>query len=252
MSEATFHHLLLLGVLGLAPLVLAFTWLVPVPYGRYARPWWSGPALPSRVAWLVMELPQLGGMLLWFALGERRTAPVALALLGLWCFHYVYRVFIYPFLPRASTMTLSVVLSGVVLNSAFSYLNGRWLFTLGPARDVDWLVDPRFLLGVLLFAGGWLLATASDAHLRSLRRPGERDYRIPTFGLYRFITSPNYLGELLMWTGWTVATWSLAGLAILVISAANLVPRARANLRWYREKFPAFAASRKALVPFLF
>jgi 3-oxo-5-alpha-steroid 4-dehydrogenase 1 len=33
---------------------------------------------------------------------------------------------------------------------------------------------------------------------------------------------------------------------------ANLVPRARAHHRWYRERFPDYPARRKALVPGLF
>ncbi|MBW1871523.1 MAG: 3-oxo-5-alpha-steroid 4-dehydrogenase, partial [Deltaproteobacteria bacterium] len=55
-----------------------------------------------------------------------------------------------------------------------------------------------------------------------------------------------------MWLGWSLATWSLAGLAIAAISAANLIPRAWHNHRWYREKFPDYPSERKALVPFVF
>jgi 3-oxo-5-alpha-steroid 4-dehydrogenase 1 len=148
-------------------------------------------------------------------------------------------------------MSLSVVLAGFVLNLAFGYLNGRWLFTLGPARGVDWLADPRFVGGALLFFGGFALCATSDRILRRLRRPGERRYVIPTGGGYRFVSSPNYLGEILMWLGWSAATWSLAGLAIAAVSAANLVPRALRNHRWYRERFPDYPRERRALIPFL-
>jgi hypothetical protein len=37
-----------------------------------------------------------------------------------------------------------------------------------------------------------------------------------------------------------------------VWTAANLVPRAVANHRWYREKFSEYPARRKALIPLLF
>jgi hypothetical protein len=37
-----------------------------------------------------------------------------------------------------------------------------------------------------------------------------------------------------------------------VWTMANLVPRARAHHRWYRERFPDYPARRKALVPGLF
>jgi 3-oxo-5-alpha-steroid 4-dehydrogenase 1 len=49
-----------------------------------------------------------------------------------------------------------------------------------------------------------------------------------------------------------LATWSLAGLAFALYTAANVGPRAFANHRWYRERFPDYPKHRKALFPFLF
>ena len=49
--------------------------------------------------------------------------------------------------------------------------------------------------------------------------------------------------------GWALATWSLPGLAFAVWTVANLVPRARANHRWYRGRFPDYPKERRALVP---
>ena len=63
------------------------------------------------------------------------------------------------------------------------------------------------------------------------------------------MSCPNYLGEILEWVGWAVATWSLPGLAFAVWVIANLVPRARSHHRWYRERFPDYPDGRKALVP---
>jgi 3-oxo-5-alpha-steroid 4-dehydrogenase 1 len=252
MTELQFHGGLTTALLALSGIVLLSSFFITAPYGRYPRPWWSGPDLPSRLAWMLMELPQPAGFILWFILGSRRTCSVALVFLGMWLFHYTYRTFIYPFLPRSSTMSLSVVAMGFVLNSAFSYLNGRWLFTLGPERAPSWLLDPRFITGALLFLGGWMLCTSSDVILRGLRKPGEKDYKIPVRGAFRWVTSPNYLGEITMWAGWSMATWSLAGLTIMLVTAANLVPRARVNHRWYREKFPEYPRERKALIPFIY
>ena len=49
--------------------------------------------------------------------------------------------------------------------------------------------------------------------LRNLRAPGETGYKIPVGGLFRWVSSPNYFGELLEWTGWAIATWSIPGVA---------------------------------------
>jgi 3-oxo-5-alpha-steroid 4-dehydrogenase 1 len=38
---------------------------------------------------------------------------------------------------------------------------------------------------------------------------------------------------------------------IFLISAGNLVPRAFATHKWYREKFPDYPANRKALIPYV-
>ena len=69
--------------------------------------------------------------------------------------------------------------------------------------------------------------------------------------LFRRVSCPNYLGEMIQWTGWAVATWSLAGLSFAVWTAANLVPRALAHHRWYREQFEEYPARRRAVLPFV-
>ena len=85
--------------------------------------------------------------------------------------------------------------------------------------------------------------------LRNLRKPDESGYRIPYGGLYRWISCPNYFGEIITWVGWAVATWSLPGLAFAVWTIANLAPRARAHHIWYREHFSDYPTERKALMP---
>ena len=68
-------------------------------------------------------------------------------------------------------------------------------------------------------------------------------------GVFKWISCPNYFGEILEWIGWALATWSLAGLSFAVWAIANLVPRARANHKWYLENFAEYPRSRKALIP---
>ena len=84
-----------------------------------------------------------------------------------------------------------------------------------------------------------------------LRKPGEAHYSIPHGGFYRYVSCPNYLGEIVEWIGWAILTWSLAGLAFAVFTIANLLPRALAIHRWYRKEFSDYPATRKAVIPFL-
>ena len=79
--------------------------------------------------------------------------------------------------------------------------------------------------------------------------PTPQEYKVPQGGFYRWVSSPNYFGEIVQWIGWAIATWSLAGLSFAVWTVANLAPRARANHRWYQENLPGYPPERKALIP---
>ena len=146
-------------------------------------------------------------------------------------------------------MGLAMIAIGVGVTTAHGYLNGDWI---GRAAylDASWLRDPRFVVGIALYLGGFALNVLSDARLRDLRRAGV-DYAIPQGGGFRWVSCPNYLGELVAWLGFALATGSPGGIFILAISAANLVPRAIDTHRWYRERFPDYPPERRALVPFV-
>ena len=89
----------------------------------------------------------------------------------------------------------------------------------------------------------------SDLILKGLRKDDDEGYRIPFGGFYRWVSSPNYLGELAIWFGFAIATWSLPGLTFAIWTAANLVPRARANHLWYKDKFIDYPEGRRILIP---
>jgi steroid 5-alpha reductase family enzyme len=114
-----------------------------------------------------------------------------------------------------------------------------------------WLTEPAFLIGIVVFFVGWTANRHADLVLLRLRNDGESGYRIPHGGLYRFISCPNYLGEMLQWTGWAIATWSLAGMAFAIFTIANLLPRALSNHRWYRQHFKDYPVERRAIIPYL-
>ena len=50
-------------------------------------------------------------------------------------------------------------------------------------------------------------------------------YKIPNKGLYKYVSSPNYLGEILEWLGWAVLTWSVSGLVFFFWTVFNLLPK---------------------------
>ncbi len=253
MTETTFHRFAMYAWLATAAAVFVILWFKTAPYGRHARPGW-GPTMPERTGWVLMEAVSAVGMGVFFLLGDRWTSPPALAALLLWETHYLYRAFVYPFRRRTTgkRMPVVVVLFGVLFNAGNAYINGRYLFTLSEPRPDDWLLSAPFISGLALFLTGFAINIHADNILLSLRKPGETGYKIPRGGLFQWVSSPNYLGEILEWTGWAVATWSLAGLTFAAWTAANLAPRARDHHRWYQKTFPDYPPERRALIPYVF
>jgi len=235
--------------LGLAAITFVALRLVPAPYGRHARPGW-GPTVSTRTGWLIMESPAVLFVGAVYLAGSQRGAPVPLVLLALWMLHYLQRWLLFPFRlrPSARRMPILVVGLGVTFNLLNGYINARWISELG-AYPLAWLGDGRFLAGAALFLGGLAINVTSDRTLLRLRAPGETEYRVPRGGLFEWVSCPNYLGEIVEWFGWALATWSWAGLAFAIYTAANLGPRAMTHHAWYRRSFAGYPARRRALVP---
>jgi len=256
MSEAAFFHDLLYAMLALSAVTFVALFVITAPYGRHTRAGW-GPTIPSTFGWLLMEAPASLGFAAFYLAGEHRAEAAPLALLAMWQLHYVNRAFVYPFRRRGGDkpMPLAVALMGFAFNIANSYLNARWVSHFafhGHGWSAGWLASPRFIAGAALFLTGFVINQHADEVLRTLRAPGERGYKIPHGGLYRFVSAPNYFGELVEWSGFALAAWSPAALVFVVWTAANLAPRAWANHRWYRRTFADYPTGRRALVPFLF
>ena len=224
---------------------------VTAPYGRHARSGW-GPSMPEKLGWVVMESPAVLFFAYIFSQGENASDTVPLLLLSLWQLHYIRRTFIYPFSIRSKGKTMPVLIAALafVFNLFNAYINARWIGHLGE-YPIEWLQSAPFCIGLVVFAAGMLINIHSDAVLRSLRAPGETGYKIPYGGMYRWISAPNYFGELVQWFGWAIMTWSLGGLAFALYTAANLAPRAIAHHKWYQDTFDEYPVERRALLPFL-
>jgi len=249
-SELTLFNVLLICWFILAVVVFTALFFVVAPYGRHIRSGW-GYAIGNRMGWVIMEAPAPIAFAVCFLLGNGTSTVVTLVFLVLWEAHYLHRAFIYPLGLRgmARRMPLVVMSFGLLFNVMNGYLNGRYIVTFSGGYTNDWLGDPRFIIGTALFIIGFVINRQADGILRSLRQPGESGYRMSHREFYRWVSCPNYLGEITIWVGWAVATWSLPGLAFALWTAANLVPRARAHHAWYRQNFPDYPPERKALVP---
>lgn len=250
MTEAEIHRWVAWGIVATGALTFVTLFFISAPYGRHGRSGW-GPTMPTRWAWVIMESPAVLAFAAIFFMGQHRFAVAPLVLLAMWQLHYVNRTFVFPFKLQVDgkTTPVAVAAMAIVFNLFNAYVNARQISHLG-SYGVAWLYDPRFLLGLSLFLVGRHVNVEADRRLIALREEGE-GYQIPRGWLYRHISCPNYFGEIVEWTGWAVATWSLAGVSFAVFTIANLAPRAIAHHRWYHEKFADYPPERKALIPFV-
>jgi 3-oxo-5-alpha-steroid 4-dehydrogenase 1 len=251
MNERAFYDILIIAWFLIAVATFVTLLRIPAPYGRYFRRGW-GPTISDKLGWVVMEGAALLTFVTFFMFGGTTTIT-AFVLLCLWCLHYIDRTFIYPFTLRSTSNRIPIIIvsAGLLFSGVNGYLNGRYIFTFSDGYANEWLGDWRFISGLSLFLAGFIINRSADRTLHKLRHYGESSYKIPHQGFYRWISSPNYFGEIITWIGWALATWSLAGLAFAVWTAANLVPRAKAHHAWYRKHFRGYPPKRRALVPWM-
>ncbi|MEE2789067.1 MAG: DUF1295 domain-containing protein [Myxococcota bacterium] len=234
-------------------ITMIFVFRIRAPYGRHVRPGW-GPVIPARLGWIMMESPALFGVLGFYFISDYRDDPARMVFIALWVTHYGYRTLIYPFRARISArpMPLAIAAMAIGFNGVNATLLGVGLFILPLDFGPAWFATPQFWLGLGLFVSGYTINHRADAILFALRAPGETGYKIPRGSLYRWVSCPNYLGEIVEWVGFAVLTWSLPGACFALWTIANLAPRARDHHRWYVDKFDDYPPERKALIPYVF
>lgn len=246
--------IVLTGVLVSALPVCLVLLFVNAPYGKHDRRGW-GPGVGPRLGWFLMEFPALASFLWFYVTGPHADRLLPLLFCALFAGHYIHRSLVYPLQirpARGAQVRFVIILLANVFNVANGYLNGAWLSRYGVNfYDSAWMKDPRFLAGIFMFVVGLVLNKHSDAILQKLRSTPEAGYGIPYGGGFRLVSNPHYLGELVQWSGFALASWSPAAGAFVLFSAANLVPRAIATHRWYRNTFADYPKRRKAIVPFV-
>ena len=250
MTELQVHGTAVWTVIALAVVTFVYLFRITAPYGRHYTGTGWGAHISNRIGWVAMELPTTVIFAFIYFTGQAAWELVPLVFLAMWQGHYLHRTLIYSLRTRTSGRKIPVLIvgSGFLFNTINAYINARFISHLGE-YGADWLGDPRFLAGLAIFLFGMALNIHSDNILLRLRSSSDADYAIPRGGPYRYVSCPNYLGQIIEWAGWALATWSLGGLAFFLYTAANLAPRALSNHAWYRARFDNYPVDRKALIP---
>lgn len=243
----------------ITPLTVISLCYITTPYGKHHRPGW-GPSMPAALAWFLMESPTLWFTVLLFPLGQHHSDPKAQLLISIFLAHYFHRTIIYPlrlFIKsprRQMTNQFPVIIAALAFffNLFNSYVQTRWVSHYADYSRDKWFWW-RFPGGLVVFVIGMTVNIKSDYKLLGLKSVGGSGYKIPKEGWFELVSCPNYFGETLEWLGWALMNWSWAGLAFLLYTCANLVPRAVSHHKWYLEKFGEdYPKNRKIVFPFLY
>jgi 3-oxo-5-alpha-steroid 4-dehydrogenase 1 len=237
--QPDFYQGVLLTMTVLAIIVFIALHKITAGYGMMYTSRW-GATVNNRLGWVLMEAPVFVAMLALWLCSDRQADTARVVIASLFMLHYLQRSFIFPLLIRGrGRMPLAIIAMGVIFNIINAYMLGGWIFYLSPADyyTLDWLTTPQFILGTIIFFAGMAINWHSDYIIRHLRRPGDTRHYIPRGGMFRFVTSANYLGEFTEWLGYAILTWSAAGAVFALWTFANLAPRAVKLHNRYCQEF---------------
>ncbi len=248
--DATLFRTITLIWIAVGVAVLPLTLLFTAPFGRHFNSRF-GPSIGNKLGWLIMESPAIWWFTIVFVSGVSGRCHVAWFLWIVWIIHYLNRGLIFPLRTRTTgkQIPLLIVFFAFVFQLVNGYLNGMALGQYGQAYTGAWFGRWIFWIGLAVFVLGWIVNIHSDGILLKLRQPTEVNYLIPKGGLFEWVSCPNFLGEMILWCGWAIMCWNLAALSFAVWTIANLLPRALAHHRWYRQTFMDYPGNRKAVIP---
>lgn len=231
--------------------VITFVYLffVSAPYGRHIRKGW-GKNISARAGWVIMESPCVIIMSIYAFIVRDNLETLHIIFLSLWLLHYIHRSFIYPFVIDMTNpkMPISIASSAFFFNIVNVNLQafGIYYFT---EYSQEWINSNIFYIGLIVFFIGMYINIKSDYLIINLRKNKGPGYHLPTKFLHKYISSPNYFGEIIEWLGWAILTWSISGAVFALWTIANLFPRALAHHKWYKSKFDDYPSNRKAIIP---
>jgi len=208
--------------------------------------------LDKKLGWIIMETPILIAVSYFFLTG-RNPINASVVIVGAFVLHYAHRALIFPhrIKVRGKRMPVTTVLASMAFYTVNGYLIGYYFGSLR-AYPIEWLLDPRFIVGSTLFITGFVINVSSDNILIGLRAPGESDYKIPRGGLFEYISCPNFFGEIVEWTGFAIMSWSLPGMVYAAWVSLTLFSTGLGTHRWYIEHFgEAYPQDRRAIVPYV-
>ena len=88
--------------------------------------------------------------------------------------------------------------------------------------------------------------------LATLRKPGEKGYKVPRGGFFEYVAAPHYLFELMGWMGIVLMAQHAVTLLYFLAMAVYLADRSIGQDEWNRKKIPLYPKNRKRMIPGVF
>ena len=234
--------------------IIAFPILLKItqPYGRHVTSKW-GPMIGNKLGWIIQESPSMIFLSIFFFTGTGEKTKIVWFFWALWILHYINRSIIFPLRTHTNNKQIPVliVISAIFFNFMNGFVNGTFFGNFAGGYSDDYFTSPRFIIGLVVFTTGVIINNQADTILINLRKPGETGYKIPTGGLFKYISCPNHFGEIVEWLGFAIMVGSLPAWSFALWTAVNLIPRALDHHKWYLKKFADYPQERKAVIPFL-
>ena len=234
---------------GVAVVTFTYLFFENAPYGRHIKSGW-GINIPTRLGWVLMESPCVILMITYGLIVRDQLEVIHQVFLLIWLSHYVHRTFIYPFAIKITNpkMPISIAVSAFFFNIINVSIQAFGIFYYTQYSD-DWLSSYTFIFGFSIFLIGMYINIKSDYIMIALKKNKGSGYHLPNKFMYKYLSAPNYFGELIEWLGWAILTWSISGVVFLIWVIANLFPRALAHHKWYKASFEDYPKERKAIIP---
>lgn len=167
--------------------------------------------------------------------------------------HFLKRCFEVLFLHRYSgNVSLHAIIS-IVLGYSAIIGTIHWSVNVytGKLALEKYSIVASSIIGLMVFLFGEIGNLYHHYLLKKLRNDSNSEYQIPREGLFKYVSCPHYLFEIISWIGIALMSKYLISFGVISFTVFYLVARSINTTKWYKEKFPNYPENRKSIVPFL-
>jgi hypothetical protein len=222
------------------------TGLARLPYGKFR----TDGGVNSRAGLaLAYATPVFIYIAVWIEGRGALDTPYRAIVFGAFLLHFTRRISEVCFVstysrptPLRAVVTIAVLYGGAAASCAFFQV-----------RTLEQPSKLFLVLGGLTFIFGELLNGYHHWLLARARASPSSGYLVPRGGLFRWVASPHYLGEIFSFLGYAMLSDLLPVWGTALAASAYLSARANSTLEWYQREMPLrIPPGWRRLVPFIY